>query len=330
MGGARFQRQRRALRRAAAAVSAAAGREGADAAAGHRARRPLPLSPAGHRHRERAPGMGHRVRTAGAHPVAVPGHGVDRSRDVRAPAPARRADGVVGAGDLQRRDAGLRAGAHGRRATRSGCRRASTTSNCSSSPAATCSSSGASPSPTTRSRRATLPGSARRRAAASRTMYRDTNVGVRYFIKEGDQRVVSDIATTRAKALALGRDDRSRLRVPAADRRHQLPELQVHGPVRHAGGRAVCRRAGGRQHPAAEGDCQPHRRVRRLLRDRAAVHRSRLRSRRRTRGPEPAHVAAVDRAEPRMAGDDLSAHLRAVPVPLRRLRPRLRRRRRTT
>ena len=37
-----------------------------------------------------------------------------------------------------------------------------------------------------------------------RTMYRDTNVGVRYFIKEGDQRVVSDVATTKAKALALG------------------------------------------------------------------------------------------------------------------------------
>ena len=35
-------------------------------------------------------------------------------------------------------------------------------------------------------------------------MYRDTNVGVRYFVKEGDQRVVSDVATTRAKALALG------------------------------------------------------------------------------------------------------------------------------
>ena len=35
-------------------------------------------------------------------------------------------------------------------------------------------------------------------------MYRDTPVGVRYFVKDGTQRVVSDIATTRAKALALG------------------------------------------------------------------------------------------------------------------------------
>lgn len=40
--------------------------------------------------------------------------------------------------------------------------------------------------------------------SGSRTMYRDTEKGVRYFVKEGDQRVVSDIATTKAKALALG------------------------------------------------------------------------------------------------------------------------------
>lgn len=38
----------------------------------------------------------------------------------------------------------------------------------------------------------------------NRTMYRDTSVGVRYFVKEGQERVVSDLATTRAKALALG------------------------------------------------------------------------------------------------------------------------------
>lgn len=37
-----------------------------------------------------------------------------------------------------------------------------------------------------------------------KTMYRDTTVGVRYFVKEGDRRVVSDVGTTRAKALALG------------------------------------------------------------------------------------------------------------------------------
>ncbi len=36
------------------------------------------------------------------------------------------------------------------------------------------------------------------------TMYRDTAAGVRYFVKEGTGRVVSDMATTHAKALALG------------------------------------------------------------------------------------------------------------------------------
>jgi hypothetical protein len=36
------------------------------------------------------------------------------------------------------------------------------------------------------------------------TMYRDTAAGVRYFIKEGTGRVVSDMATTKAKAMALG------------------------------------------------------------------------------------------------------------------------------
>lgn len=38
----------------------------------------------------------------------------------------------------------------------------------------------------------------------SRTMYRDTDAGVRYFVKQGQERVVSDQSTTRAKALALG------------------------------------------------------------------------------------------------------------------------------
>ena len=35
-------------------------------------------------------------------------------------------------------------------------------------------------------------------------MYRDTDQGVRYLVKEGDARVVSDRATTHAKAMAIG------------------------------------------------------------------------------------------------------------------------------
>lgn len=38
----------------------------------------------------------------------------------------------------------------------------------------------------------------------SRIMYRETDRGIRYFVKEGDTRVVSDRATTSAKAMAMG------------------------------------------------------------------------------------------------------------------------------
>lgn len=40
--------------------------------------------------------------------------------------------------------------------------------------------------------------------AGSRTMYRDTDKGVRYFVKEDGRRVVSELSTTQARALALG------------------------------------------------------------------------------------------------------------------------------
>jgi hypothetical protein len=40
--------------------------------------------------------------------------------------------------------------------------------------------------------------------AGERIMYRDTDRGLRYFIKEGSQRVISERATTRARAMAMG------------------------------------------------------------------------------------------------------------------------------
>ena len=46
-----------------------------------------------------------------------------------------------------------------------------------------------------------------RRAEARRSdrvMYRETDKGLRYYVKEGDTRVVSDQATTSAKAMAMG------------------------------------------------------------------------------------------------------------------------------
>ncbi|MGI8671361.1 MAG: sigma-E factor regulatory protein RseB domain-containing protein, partial [Luteitalea sp.] len=47
---------------------------------------------------------------------------------------------------------------------------------------------------------------AQRQAArlGGHTMYKDTVRGVRYFVKDGDRRVVSETSTTKAKALALG------------------------------------------------------------------------------------------------------------------------------
>jgi hypothetical protein len=39
---------------------------------------------------------------------------------------------------------------------------------------------------------------------SERVMYRDTDKGMRYYVKEGDTRVVSDKATTSAKAMAIG------------------------------------------------------------------------------------------------------------------------------
>jgi hypothetical protein len=42
--------------------------------------------------------------------------------------------------------------------------------------------------------------------AGNRVMYRDTNAGVRYLVKKGETRVVSDQLTTSARALAIGTD----------------------------------------------------------------------------------------------------------------------------
>jgi len=42
--------------------------------------------------------------------------------------------------------------------------------------------------------------------ASNRIMYRDTDKGIRYLVKQGDQRVVSDQMTTSARAFALGAD----------------------------------------------------------------------------------------------------------------------------
>ena len=81
-------------------------------------------------------------------------------------------------------------------------------------------------------------------------MFRETPGGLRYYVKRDGERVVSDRPTDGVKAMAIGIDRRSVLRVSAADLRYQLHRLQLRQP-RYAAGDAVCRCAGGRQHPAS-------------------------------------------------------------------------------
>ena len=152
-----------------------------------------------------------------------------------------------------------------------------------------------------RQRRTASRARATRRARSDRIMYRETDRGLRYYVKEGANRVVSDRPTQSAQAMAMGVDDRSVLRLSAADPRHQLSELRVRRP-QLAAGHPVRRRARGGQHPAPEARADAVRRQRRLLRDCRAVERSRLRRGRRARAGAPADLAAVDRPQSRLAG----------------------------
>ena len=123
-------------------------------------------------------------------------------------------------------------------------------------------------------------------------MYRDTDKGIRYFVKSGDTRIVSDRPTTKAKAAAMGVDHRSVVRVSAADLRHQLPRLRV-SQSRRRSSRCCSAACWRRQHPAAEASAHAVRRVARLLRHCGAVER-------------PVYDAAGER--PRRARDHLAAH----------------------
>ena len=113
---------------------------------------------------------------------------------------------------------------------------------------------------------------------SDRIMSRETDRGLRYYVKERRhprrQRSVDPERTGDGD----GRDARSVVRVPAADLRHQLSRLRVPGPdsqlaILFAGVLA----AGNIQRPKL--GSTPARRERGLLRDRRALERSRLRRR---------------------------------------------------
>ena len=111
--------------------------------------------------------------------------------------------------------------------------------------------------------------------SSDHVMFRETVRGLRYYVKQEGGRVVSDRADQQREGDGDGRVRRSVVRVPAADPRHQLPRLRVR-VARFAAGAAVCRRAGGWKHPAAQARIDAARRQRRFLRHRGPLERSPL------------------------------------------------------
>ena len=117
--------------------------------------------------------------------------------------------------------------------------------------------------------------------ASDRIMYRDTDEGVRYLVKQGETRVVSDQMTTLGARVRPGGRYRSVVRHPASDRRPQYPRLQLPEPESPAGA-ALWRRDRVRQHPARESVGRQVRRQRRLLRPGAQGERRSVRCERET------------------------------------------------
>ena len=127
----------------------------------------------------------------------------------------------------------------------------------------------------------------RERASAresDRIMYRETDRGLRYYVKEGRRAGRQRPRHESREGDGDGRHARSVVRVSAADLRDQLPGLQFR-LTQSAAGDSVCRRPRGRQHPAIEDREHASRRQRRLLRDCRAVERPPLRGRTAKRRP---------------------------------------------
>ena len=87
--------------------------------------------------------------------------------------------------------------------------------------------------------------------ASPHIMFRDTDAGVRYLVKRGTERVVSNSMKTSSKALAHGHDHRPGVRVSAADPRHQLSQLRCQGQ-RQPVGAALWRSVPARQPAGAQ------------------------------------------------------------------------------
>ena len=90
-----------------------------------------------------------------------------------------------------------------------------------------------------------------RRASSDRIMYRETDRGLRYYVKEGDTRVVSDRSTQSARAMAMGVTIDPSYAFPLPIFGINYLDFAFRGPDSQLGD-AVRRRARRRQHPAAE------------------------------------------------------------------------------
>ena len=165
---------------------------------------------------------------------------------------------------------------------------------------------------------------ARRTAAraSDRIMFRETDGGLRHYVKEGESRVISERQTSQVRALAMGVYVDPSLRVSAADFRAQLLELQTRRIGKRAVRAALRRRARRRKPPATKARLDGAGRQPGLLRDRRTFERSAVRPRRRTGVPTGADLANVHRAQSWMAGIALPEGDAPVSVPLRRLHPR--------
>ncbi len=143
--------------------------------------------------------------------------------------------------------------------------------------------------------------SERQAARASRhIMFRDTDAGVRYLVKRGAERVVSDELTTSSKALAMGTTIDPSFAFPLPILGHQLSQLRCQGQ-RQSAGAALWRRLPARQPAGAEAREDAVRSERGLLWHRGAGHRSAFRRRRRAPQRARAHDSDVDRRQPRLS-----------------------------
>ena len=269
--------QRHQVGRGSAGVPAAAAGEGAVAAARSAARRRLPLPPRRHRDRRRRAPATSSASTPSATSTATSLYRgtvwIDRETFRRRKLQAVQT-GAVGAGRLERRDGALRPGRRrvGGRDDLPADRDGDAADRARRRPQHPGREDDALQRVPAQSRRTSRRGASRRGAAIASCTATPTS-GMRYYVKEGDDARRQRQGHDQRQGDGDRHDDRSVVRLPAADPRHQLSRLRVRRP-RLAARAAVRRRAGARQHPAAEAARHADRRQRRLLRHRRARQRS--------------------------------------------------------